>query len=365
MPASKITGFATPEGTKRFAKRLGKKANPEFYTEIEGLTLSTLGIGTYLGESDENDDQLLSLALKESILGGINVIDTAANYRDQRSERVIGQVLKELIEADKIQRDEIFVSTKGGFIPFDGVTPSDPSAYFRDRFIKTKILTPQDVVAGCHSLAPTYINDQFEQSRRNLGLETIDLYFLHNPETQLEEYSHGELIHRLHRAFVVLETKVKAGQLKFSGTATWNAYRVPETSRELLNLSEVVDAASDHGAAKSFKFIQLPFNLALPEALTLKNQKGKCVLAKALELGLHVMTSASIMQAKILGKLPKQLDFLAPGEPDAIKALNYARSSPGVDIALCGMKRLEHVHENLKLAHVPKVNEEALSKMMR
>lgn len=350
-----IAGHATAEGTKRFAQRMKSKVNPDFFTEVQGLTLSTLGLGTYLGEPNESDDRKLGQALEKAVLGGINVIDAAINYRAQRSERVIGRVLQRLIGEEKISRDEIFVSTKGGFIPFDGEYPADPQAYFRDRFLKTKILTPEDVIAGCHSLSARFIDDQFETSRKNLGLDTIDLYFLHNPETQLEELSESQFIHNIHRAFVVLEEKVRSEKLQFYGVATWNGFRVGSHSKELLNLHDIVEAASDHESANGFRFVQLPFNLAMPEALTLKNQNGKPFLAAAHEMGIHIMASASLMQARILGNLPPQTDAFAPGESDAVKALNYVRSAPGVDIALCGMKELAHVDENLRLASVKKV----------
>jgi aryl-alcohol dehydrogenase-like predicted oxidoreductase len=361
--APRIAGHATAEGTKRFAERFKGRLHSDFFINIEGLTLSTLGLGTYLGETNQHDDEALAQALTEAILGGINVIDAAINYRAQRSERVIGQVLAGLIERGLIERDEIFVSTKGGFIPFDGDIPADPTGYFRDRFLKTKILAPADVVAGCHSLAPQFIDNQFEQSRHNLGLETIDLYYIHNPETQLEEVKRPEVMHRLHRAFKVLEDKVALSQLQFYGTATWEGYRVPSTSAELLKIDEVVDAASDHGAGHSFKFIQLPLNLAMPEALSERNQNGKPILQRAHELGLHVMASASIMQGRILGRLPSQFDVLAPGESDAVKALNFVRSAPGLDIALCGMKQLDHVRENLIIASIPKVDAGELAKI--
>lgn len=353
-----IPGYATAEGTRRFAARFAKAVSPDFYTDVEGLRLSTLGFGSYLGDPSTEDDQLMEMALKKVILSGVNVIDTAGNYRAQRAERVIGKVLSELIDSGKIQRDEVFVGTKAGFIPFDGDYPDDPNGYLRDRFIKTKILTPKDVVAGCHSLAPNYIRDQFEQSRRNLKLETIDLFYLHNPETQLEEVSTAELYHRMHQAFGVLEDKIKDGLLKFSGVATWNAFRVPSRSKEALLISETAENSGRDGASPNFKFIQLPFNLAMPQALTEKNQSGDhlSALVESKKLGIHVFTSASLMQAKILASLPANLDSLAPGKSAAVKALNFARSAPGVDVALCGMKQEAHVLDNLGLLQVPRVS---------
>jgi aryl-alcohol dehydrogenase-like predicted oxidoreductase len=73
------------------------------------------------------------------------------------------------------------------------------------------------------------------------------------------------------------------------------------------------------------------------------------------------MTSSSIAQGKILGRLPESFELLAPGEADSVKALNYVRSAPGVAVALCGMKETKHVIENIKLALMPRVSPEMMA----
>jgi aryl-alcohol dehydrogenase-like predicted oxidoreductase len=51
--------------------------------------------------------------------GGINVIDTAINYRCQKAERTIGAALKTLTRKYKLERDGLFICTKNGYIPDD------------------------------------------------------------------------------------------------------------------------------------------------------------------------------------------------------------------------------------------------------
>ena len=88
-------------------------------TNFEGLTLSNVGIGTYLGDADAKTDELVTNAVKESITSGINVVDTAINYRAQKAERSVGKAHSELIQEEKISRDQIFLSTKNGYVTND------------------------------------------------------------------------------------------------------------------------------------------------------------------------------------------------------------------------------------------------------
>ena len=64
------------------------------------------------------------------------------------------------------------------------------------------MLREGDVAAGCHSMAPRFLADQLNRSLRNLGVETIDVYYLHkNPETQLGEVPREMFNNRVRAAF--------------------------------------------------------------------------------------------------------------------------------------------------------------------
>ena len=95
-----ISGYATPEGTANFAKRQSKVAKNHFRS-FDRLTLSSIGIGTYLGNPDDLTDKLVQDAIKSSITTGVNIIDTAINYRSQKAERSVGRAISELIESGK------------------------------------------------------------------------------------------------------------------------------------------------------------------------------------------------------------------------------------------------------------------------
>ena len=56
-------------------------------------------------------------AIIESVeTGGLNVIDTAINYRYQKSERTLGAALRFLLD-NKYSREELFLCSKIGYIP--------------------------------------------------------------------------------------------------------------------------------------------------------------------------------------------------------------------------------------------------------
>ena len=95
----------------------------------------------------------------------------------------------------------------------------------KETLVKTGLVRPEEVVAGCHVMSPRYLENQIEASRSNLGVETIDLYYLHNPETQLAEVTRQEFFRRLKAAFEALEKAVATERIRAYGTATWNAYR--------------------------------------------------------------------------------------------------------------------------------------------
>jgi aryl-alcohol dehydrogenase-like predicted oxidoreductase len=347
-----IPGYATPEGTSRFRGRFAGRL-PGHFREIRALWLSSIGLGTYLGEPDSATDDLYREAIKRAIELGVNVIDSAINYRHQRSERVIGEAIRDLIAEGKVRRDEVFVATKGGFLSFDREEPQDPNRYFYERFMSTGLIQADDVAAGCHVMSPAYLANQIEASRHNLGLDTIDLYYVHNPETQLSRGSREEFDDRVKKAFVALEAAVAEGKIRAYGTATWNAYRVASDSQDFISLHGMLKIAEEAGGpAHHFRAVQLPFNLAMLEALDPNTQlvdgQPAPALVAARSRGLMVFASASLLQGRLAEGLPPQIvRHLSGLDTDAQRAVQFVRSTPGVTAALVGMSRIEHVEENL------------------
>ena len=359
-----LTGFATPEGTARYRARfpeLSQAGHFRRHSHVPGageLWLSSIGLGTYLGEATAEADAAYTQAVRVALASGINLLDTAINYRHQRSERNIGAALREMVSAGELQRDEVVVCTKAGYLSFDSEVPPNPGAYFRAEFVDKGILNPADLAGGMHCMSPSYLADQLERSRRNLGLETIDVFCVHNPETQLGEVPRERFQQRLREAFAMLEDAVQAGKIRYYGVATWNGFRVAPAARDAMSLADTVEMARQAGGEQHhFRFVQLPFNLGMPEAFAYRNQTwGKedvSLLDAAARAGVLAVGSAALSQGQLTRNLPEFIEkHLAAGN-DGANAIQFARSAPGMAVALVGMGRPEHVRENLKVASQP------------
>jgi aryl-alcohol dehydrogenase-like predicted oxidoreductase len=362
--------FATPEGTERYRQRFADKVPLEHFRTMQGLWVSSIGLGTYLGNHDETTDSQYHQAVVCAVQSGCNVIDTAINYRCQRSERSIGTALRELAR-EGYRRDELMIATKGGFLPFDGMPPTDAREYFKKTFVESGVAAGADIVGGYHCMTPTYLLNQLDASLRNLDLDCVDIYYVHNPESQLGKVSTEEFDERLTNAFGALEEAVSRGKLRVYGTASWNAYRNPPEAKDYLSLAHVVGLAERAGGKEHhFRIVQLPLNLGMTEALSNTNQsvdgKWATVLQAAQHFGITVMCSASVLQGQLTRNLPDVIRDTFEGlETDAQRALQFVRSTPGVTTALVGMKQLDHVGENLKTAHIPPAPWEQYSKLFQ
>ena len=352
-----LSGHATTEGTARYRERFAGRAAKNHFRVRERLHLSSIGIGTYLGNADEATDVLYKNAVVRAVQLGVNVMDSAANYRFQRSERSIGDALKTLTAEHGFAREELVICTKGGYLPFDGAPPRDPSHYVYETFIKPGIASLDDFVGGSHCMAPAYLQHQLEQSLRNLGVDTADVYYIHNPESQLGYVSDAEFYHRLQSAFERLEEDRSEGKLRYYGVATWNGFRTPENASEHHSLARMVELARQVGGAENgFRFIQLPLNLAMPEAIAVAHEAN--------DLGVTVVASASMLQSRLARGLPEQVRAaLGSLRTDAQTALQFVRSTPNITTALVGMSRVEHVEENLELAQVEPLDQRAFAQL--
>jgi len=356
---------ATAEGTARYQARIGAQADATHFAAFNGLQLSSVGLGTYLGDPDDETDAGYRDAIAQARALGCNVLDSAINYRFQRSERAVGAALA------GAPRDELFVSTKGGYVPFDGAPPAALRAYLDETFIRPGIARAEEFArGGRHCMSPSYLKHQLAQSLRNLRLDAVDLYYIHNPEGQLCELPRDAFNARMRAAFGYLEEAVAAGTIGAYGVATWNGFRTLPTARDYLALPDLVALAREAGGDQHhFRAIQLPVNLALTEALDHRNQQAGeawcTVLDAARDLGIAVFASASLMQARLTRGLPSGVRRAFGSDlSDAQRALQFARSVPGVTTALAGMSRAEHVVENLAVAQRPRLPEAEFKKAL-
>ena len=217
-------------------------------------------------------------------------------------------------------------------------------------------------------MSVSYLEDQLNRSLKNLGLECIDLIYLHNAmEGQIKDISRDEFIEKLKAVFELYEKKRKEGLIRFYGMATWECFRVAKDNPQYLSLEEVLDIAKNVGGEEhGFRFIQLPFNLFYDQAYMIKNQpfngEQTSILDAAKNLNIGVFTSVPLMQGRLLqpGVMP-EFSELKP----SLRALQFIRSTPGVVSPLVGQKSPEHVDENLEVMRIAPIPESEFTELVK
>jgi aryl-alcohol dehydrogenase-like predicted oxidoreductase len=368
-----LAGKATAEGgraLKERFQRLGVRSDA--YARLQDLTVSGIGLGTFLGDNEENTSRQVAEALRLALRSGFNLVDTAINYRDQLSERVVGRVLAELIGKRELTRGEVVVCTKGGYLPLDAGDSSPSREYLSREYLRSGLVPDHELSGGVHCLAPAFLENQLNRSLKNLGLEAVDVYYLHNPETQLADTGRVDFVGRLRRAFEWLEIKSQEGKFHYYGLATWTGLRLDEGEREYLSLEELENLAREvGGTGHRFRVIQAPFNIQMPEIIFKKNQRvgGKpgYTLAQACEHhGLSLVASAPLLQGRLARNLPAVIAEAIPEfREDSQKAVYFARSGAGISSVLVGMSRREHVALNLALMKAQKMPPEVLETILK
>jgi aryl-alcohol dehydrogenase-like predicted oxidoreductase len=132
--------------------------------------------------------------IKTAIDGGINFFDTADNYTEGESEKILGQSLKNL----SIARQDIVIATK----------------------VYSRVGPGRNDIGASRG----HIMDAVEASLRRLQTDHIDLYQIHgnDPVTPLPE------------TLRALDTLVQQGKVRYIGCSNWQAWKIAKA----LGLSE-------------------------------------------------------------------------------------------------------------------------------
>lgn len=350
-----VPGHCTPDSS---ALCRGRNAAlpPDFFSVSHGLALSSIGLGTCLGNLDAETDRAVVEAAATLGLAGCNVFDSAPNYRNGRAELCVGEALAAMLHQG-VDRDQLFVSTKVGIVPESLLAAlSDGTLLPRGQI---------EMLSTGQCFSPAYIRWQVEQSRHRLGLQTIDCVYLHNIE-EARCVRPDAFPPLLIRAFEALEELVARGDVRSYGLATWHGLRVAHDDPRALSLGEVVSSASTvAGGYHGLRYLQIPIGLWAPEVITNQNQPGEnggsqTPLVAAAHLGLTVIGSAPLLQGELAGA---DLSFLGglPRLSAAQRLVQFSRSVPGVATVLVGLKQRQHVAEALGVAALPRSDLAALT----
>ena len=356
-------GYATAAGTAGFAMR-----HPvHLYRRVDDLTLSTVGMGTYLGNVDAATDELVADALRASIENGVNHLDCASNYRKGRAEMVVGATLKAMFRQGTLRRDEIVVATKAGFI----ATPD-----LKRRAVRYGATESEFDTSGRHCVSPACLRASLDMSLERLQLDCVDVLYLHNvAEKRFTDLDEDKILAVIETAFRACEEMRDQGMLRYYGLATFSkAFRVPPGSRGALRLNAVVELAKNAANARGhrdhgFRFVQLPVSVDMPEMFTAKYQDGMTLADAAKLLNVALVSSKSLGVVPKGKKIPRRLACpdvvtLRPFSDDpGAQALQFTRSVPGLTSALVGHKSPDHVRANLALlASHPPLSEDLFHK---
>lgn len=355
-----MPGRATPEGTARYAERFADR--PGHFRRPDDLWLPSLSLGLRRGLPGGVDDLLYRSGVAQCLEAGVNCFVTALSDRMQTSERALGQALHRAFAEGVVRRDEVVVVTGGGELtPRPEAAGSRQSAQ-RDliaTYVDTGLITPSEVVGG-NCLSPDFLRDQIDRSRRNLGLETLDLYLVQEPEIHLRALGPEEFWRTLRAVFERLEEAVHEGAIAAYGVASWNGMLLPQTDRHHLAVYELFQTALAAGSADHhFRAIQLPYGLAAGESAVLDAHLGPDGRAGALlsmlrETGTAVFASAPLFGGRLLGRVPAFVRQTFPeARGDAQCCLQFVRSTESITSAAVGMREPEHLDVNLALSRVP------------
>jgi len=334
--ARALPGHATAAGTARRAARASQRP-ANFFAALggTGLVTSRAGFGCYRvadGKSEHAD------ALREALRAGVNLIDTSTNYTDGASERLVGLVLGELIGAGELQRDEVIVVSKIGYIQGENMTLARSRQQAGRPFAEVVEYDEQ-----CwHCIHPDFLADQLARSLGRLGLATLDVLLLHNPEYFLAAHKQGatppsaraEYERRLRAAFGWMESQVTRGTIRAYGVSS-NTFPEPATTGDFTSLERCVALAREAaaGAESGFRVVQLPGNLLERGLSEERSQAGGAatVLDVAAREGLAVLVNRPLNAFHDKAGLVRLAGVPSSGEPlepEEIAALLKAIEAP-------------------------------------
>lgn len=358
--------MATRAGTFDYRDRQDRSFARSYFRRAGDCLVSSVGLGTRPGAPTAAVDDAYREAVGAALDAGANVVLTAPADRHQRSQRAVGRALSETT----VPREAVFLAAGAGRIPFDGDRPEDPAGYVRRTYLDPGLVAPADLAHGSHALAPGFVADQVDRSLRNLGVDRVDAMLVESPEVHLDERPLETVLDRLEDVFTLLERRVERGDVGGYGVAAQDGLRVGRDHGRHLPLPAVVRrarrAADRAGRDRTgLRYLVTPFNALAAGAFTVAAHEGpagdQSALWFAAEAGLDVLVTAPLAGGELArpGALPAGVAERLEGETPAQRALNFARSAPGVATAVAGSRTAAHVRENIAAGEHPPLGAEA------
>jgi aryl-alcohol dehydrogenase-like predicted oxidoreductase len=336
---------ATYTGTRRFSRRF-PTADKTHFRHVRGLTIGSIGIGTYLGSKSPRVDHKARAAIISAVVNGCNLIDTARNYRGGRSEIVVGGAIRAISAAGIAERNELIVCSKAGYILEQNACARQFSASTVDANV----------------LSPAFLSSEIALSLERTGLDAIDIYLLHNPELHLPKLGKRKFYRTLTSCFEILERHVHDKKLGMYGLACWSAFG--KNAPMLIDISKVMRGARVAGGntRNNFGAIETPLNWVYRNPVVAPAQRS---LSKVCRENNLILIGSSALLGGQLVRLPSELGTSIPGMlSDAQRSIQFARSIPGVSATLVGMTHKNHIEDNLRLRQIPMLRKSLVQRLI-
>lgn len=377
MTTSLIPGHCTMMATKQYVTTIGKDCAPGHFSDFLNvhLQLSSIGLGTFPGAPVDEVDAQYAEIVSEALTHGINVIDTGAHYRYGRSAAAVGEGVRRAMAAG-VQREQMFLVSKGGFLSFRDGRPDDLQTWFQTEVVAKGLGRVEDLTQA-HCISPEYIAFQLELSRQLMGVETLDAFLIDQPEVHIPAIGKDQLNRKLEKVFMVLEQAVKDKKLRYYGISTFNGFRAETDDPVFQSITSMQGHAEkaaqaiwqDPQAKHQFKVVQMPFNQVMQEGFTRFSQTtgqgniGSTIQA-AHQLGVYLMASHTLFKGHLATQaMDAVMQSMTMLPNHAQQAIQFNRSTPGVGTTLVGISTPAHLQDALAVARTEPMEKTAYLKM--
>ena len=374
VPQGPIPGAATPQGTRAYAAVHGAHAGTGHYSDLlrTRLRVSSIGIGTFPGDASPQADAQQAALVSKGLQAGLNVIDTAAHYRYGRALAAVGAGLRDA-RARGVEREAMFLISKGGFLTYRGGIPEDREGWFQREILDQGLGRAEDLARGVHLISPEYINYQIELSRSLMGVQTLDAFLVDQPEVHIPVIGKEQLNRKLLAVFTLLERAVAEERIRYYGISTFEGFRAETDAPVFQSLTSMLGLAEkaaqqasgrDH-ARHHFKLGMLPYNQAMAEGFTRFNvATGEGNVASTVQaahqLGVFILASHTMMKGHLAQQSADSVAQAMPGLTQAQRAIQFNRSTPGIGSTLVGMSRPQHLEDACTVMDLPPLDRKAL-----
>ncbi len=283
-----------------------------------GLKVSRVCLGTMTFGGQTGEEEAIRI-VHRSLDEGVNFFDTADNYTEGRSEKILGKALEGSRE---------------------------------NAVIATKVTNPRGPLPNQSGQGRKHILQDIEESLRSLRTDYIDLYYLHHPDpnTPVEE---------------VIETMtglVRSGKIRYYGLSnysTWQCCSFIHKAKEMHAIAPVVTESVYNLITRGIEDEMVPFLNEYRMGLTVFNP-----IAAGLLTGkhIHARPEANTRFALNYGYEKRYFNDRNKEAVSALSAiaaengmsllefsLQWLLNRPVVDSIIVGASKFEHIAQNLEL----------------